>query len=224
MSKPLQIELDTLMQKLVEMASIAEEMISKACVAVHEFRSDVAAEVIAREHEIDEREVDVEEECLRILARWQPVAIDLRRTTAVLKINSDVERIADLAVNIAERGQCLASEPHFPIPAGIERMMHLAVAMVRSALDAFIKLDVATAKDVRLRDDEVDDLNRESIQELTELMRERPDMISAALHVFSVSRHIERIADHATNIAEDAIYLVEGRIARHRHDDSPITI
>lgn len=222
MSKPLQIELDALMQKLVEMASISEEMIAKACVAVHEFRSDLADEVIQREHEIDEREVEVEEECLRILARWQPVAIDLRRTAAVLKINSDVERIADLAVNIAERAQCLAREPHFPIPAAIERMMNASVLMVRRALDAFINLDLATAKDVRRQDDEVDDLNRVSIQELNELMRERPDMISAAMHVFSVSRHIERIADHATNIAEDAIYLIEGRIARHQHDDSPL--
>ena len=170
--------------------------------------------------DIDRREVEIEEECLKILALHQPVAVDLRRTAAIMKINNDLERIADLAVNIAERARCLTEHPEFTIPSGLEHMVQLANSMVRDALDAFVSLDVKAARDVCIRDEEVDACNREVIGELCQVMRQESDLVEAALHFFSAARHVERIADHATNIAEDVIYLVEGEIARHRSEDA----
>ncbi len=165
--------------------------------------------------EINVREVKIEEECLKILALHQPVAVDLRRTATVLKINTELERIADLAVNIAERTISLAEHPEFEMPAKLERMFVRASDMVHDALDAFVDQDVDAAREVCRRDDEVDEYNRQVIDDLLETMRTRSDLVEAALHFFSVCRHVERIGDCATNIAEDVIYLVEGEIARH---------
>lgn len=218
LSKHLERDLANVGRSLGSMSSIVEEMISLACRSVHEHRSDLTDEVFDRELIIDEREVEIEEECLKILALHQPVAVDLRRTAMLLKINSDLERIADLAVNVAERARSLAAEPDFPIPKEIGRMTSIAVAMVRQALDAYMRLDTSLAQAICKRDEELDELNRRSIQELLAMMRADPDRAEAAMHVFSVSRHIERIGDHATNIAEDVIYLVDGEIARHRID------
>ena len=181
-----------------------------------ERRRDLAEQVLAGDDEIDRREVGIEEECLKILALHQPVAVDLRRVAMVIKINSDLERIADLAHNIAERAQALASESDFPIPAKLKRMVEMATLMVHNALDSFVNLDAQAARRVCGLDDEVDRDNREIIEELYELMRSRPEMIAPAMHCFSASRHVERIADHATNIAEDVVYLVQGEIIRHR--------
>jgi phosphate transport system protein len=185
-----------------------------------ERRADIAAEVTASELEINVREVKIEEDCLKILALHQPVAVDLRRTATVLKINSELERIADLAVNIAERTISLAEFPEFKIPAKLERMFVRASEMVHEALDAFVDQDVESAREVCRRDDEVDEYNRRVIDDLLETMRTRSDLVEAALHFFSVCRHVERIADCATNIAEDVIYLVEGEIARHHFDNA----
>ncbi len=146
------------------------------------------------------------------------MAVDLRRTATVLKINSELERIADLAVNVAERTQSLADHPKFIIPETLQRMSKLSTAMVHDALDAFVNQDVQLARDVCRRDDQVDNYNREVIYELRDRMRASSDEIEPALHFFSAARQVERIADHATNIAEDVIYLVEGEIARHRDD------
>jgi len=165
--------------------------------------------------------VQIEEECLKILALHQPVAVDLRRTATVLKINSELERIADLAVNVAERTKALGSFPEFEIPPKLERMSLKATDMVHDALDAFVDLDVQASREVCRRDDEVDDLNRQVIDDLYETMQSRPHLVEPAMQMFSISRHVERIADCATNIAEDVIYLVEGEIARHHFEDSP---
>jgi phosphate transport system protein len=137
----------------------------------------------------------------------------------VLKINTELERIADLAVNIAERTISLAEHPEFSIPAKLERMFVRASDMVHEALDAFVDQDVDAAREVCRRDDEVDEYNRRVIDDLLETMRTRSDLVEAALHFFSVCRHVERIGDCATNIAEDVIYLVEGEIARHHFDN-----
>ena len=218
MSKHLERDLANVGRSLGSMSSIVEEMISLACRSVHEHRSDLTNDVFDRELIIDEREVEIEEECLKILALHQPVAIDLRRTVMLLKINSDLERIADLAVNVAERARSLAAEPDFPIPKEIGRMTTIAVSMVGQALDAHMKLDTTLARAICKRDEELDELNRRSIEELVQLIRLEPHRAEEAMNVFSVSRHIERIGDHATNIAEDVIYLVDGEIARHRID------
>ena len=215
MSKHLERDLEALEREILAQSSIVEEMIVKAFRALCDRRSDVANELIATEEDINDREVRIEEECLKILALHQPVAVDLRRTATVLKINGDLERIADLAVNIAERASSLAEYPDLPVPEKIEKMVGLATAMVRDALDAFVDLDADLARAVCLRDDDVDDLNRDVIHELYTVMQTKSDVVEAALHFFSASRQVERIADHATNIAEDVIYLVEGEIARH---------
>lgn len=222
MSKHLQRDLDLLERKVLAQSSLVEEMIRKACKAMHGMQPDLVNEVTSKEQLVNEQEVDIEETCLKILALHQPVAVDLRQTATVLKINSDLERIADLAVNIADRAQCLWQFPDFVVPEKFERMSQLAVLMVQEALDALVKQDVATAREVCQRDDDVDALNLEVIKEMRRLMRSQPDLIEAALYLFSASRHLERIADHATNIAEDVIYLVDGEIARHSTDMQPL--
>jgi phosphate transport system protein len=220
MSKHLERDLEALEREILAQSSRVEEMITKACRAIVDRRIDVATDVAAGESEIDVREVHIEEECLKILALHQPVAVDLRRTTAVLKINTELERIADLAANIAERTVSLADYPDFVVPAKLERMSIEATDMVHDALDAFVDQDVEAARDVCRRDDEIDSLNRQVIRELCDTMRQRSDMVEAALHFFSITRHVERIADCATNVAEDVIYLVEGEIARHHTEES----
>jgi phosphate transport system protein len=219
MSKHLERDLEALEREILDQSSRVEEMISKACQALLERRADLAHEVAAKELEINVREVKIEEECLKILALHQPVAVDLRRTATVLKINTELERIADLTGNIAERTISLAEHPEFEIPAKLERMFVRASDMVHDALDAFVDLDVEQAREVCRRDDEVDEFNRQVIDDLLETMRTRSDLVEAALHFFSVCRHVERIGDCATNIAEDVIYLVEGEIARHHFDN-----
>jgi phosphate transport system protein len=218
MTQHLQRDMESIHREILALSGIVEEAIERARRALLERRLDLAAEVIRQDEEIDRREVHLEEECLKILALHQPVAVDLRRIATVLKVNSDLERIADLAVNIAERAQALAEYPDFPMPARLERMIDLSMLMVRSALDAFVNMDAQAARRVCALDDEVDRYNREVINELHERVEAQPKLIRPALHLFSASRHAERIADHATNIAEDVIYLVEGEIARHRHD------
>jgi phosphate transport system protein len=215
MSKHLERDLEALEREILAQSSLVEEMIAKACRALTDRRADLSSEVVDSEEQIDQREVKIEEECLKILALHQPVAVDLRRTATVLKINTELERIADLAVNIAERTSSLADHLDFEIPDKLERMSVDATDMVHDALDAFVELDVDLARAICRRDEEIDSLNRQVIDELYEMMLARPAQIEAAMHVFSISRHVERIADCATNIAEDVLYLVEGEIARH---------
>lgn len=219
MTKHLQRDLDSLDQTILTQSSLVEVMINKACDGLRELRGDVAIEVMAQEPQVNAQEIRIEEECLKILALHQPVAVDLRRVATVMKINAELERIADLAVNIAERTQSLTQFPEYAIPSTLETMSKLATDMVRDALDAFVSQDVDAAKAVCLKDDEVDNYNRELIFELRHQMRKRSEVVEPALHFFSASRQIERIADHATNIAEDVIYLVDGEITRHQ--DSP---
>lgn len=222
MSIHLQRDLQSLQQHVLAQSSVVEDMIRKACRAIRGLRPQLVAEIMAHEHLVDEREVRIEEDCLKILALHQPVAVDLRRTATVMKINNDLERIADLAVNIAERAQDLSPFPEFVVPEAFDRMAYLTVTMVQEALNALVKLDVEAARKVCLRDEEVDALNRGVIGEMRTVMRTHPELIEAALNLFSASRHVERIADHATNIAEDVIYLVNGEIARHKHGLHPI--
>ncbi|MCH2211351.1 MAG: phosphate signaling complex protein PhoU [Fuerstiella sp.] len=218
MALHLQRDLESLERQVLAQSSLVEEMINKASRAIRGIRPELVSQIMDREQLVDENEVRIEEDCLKILALHQPVAKDLRRTATILKINNDLERMADLAVNIAERAQLLSQHSGFGVPEALDRMAQLTVTMVKRALDALVRLDVDIAREVCLSDDEVDSLNREVIFEMQDVMRTQPDFIEAALSLFSASRHIERIADHATNIAEDVIYLVDGEIARHKHD------
>lgn len=218
MSKHLERDLESLEQALLAQSAIVEEMIRIACRGLCDRRVGVSEELQQREPQINHREVQIEEECLKILALHQPVAVDLRRVATVLKVNGDLERIADLAVNIGERNDALLAWPYLELPDMLEKMSDSAIEMVRDVLDAFVDSDVERARRVRRRDDDVDRLNRLVIDEVYRLVESDSASIEPALHLFSASRHIERIADHATNIAEDVIYLVEGEIARHRPD------
>lgn len=216
MSKHLQRDLDSLQRDLLTMAGAVEEAIHKAIRALQERQPSLARQVIEGDNQIDEEENHVEEECLKILALHQPVAGDLRRIAAALKINGELERMADLAEDIAERALHLAQLPSVPSPPKFQRMTDLTTAMVRQSLDAFVNLDVRLARAVCRLDDEIDRYNEELIAELVHLMRCAPVMVEPALSYFSATRHLERIADHATYIAEDVVYLVEGEIVRHR--------
>lgn len=216
MSKHLQRDLDQLQRDILDMGGNVEEAVTRAVRAVLERDASLADEVIDGDTPIDLQENQVEEECLKILALHQPVATDLRRITAIILINTDLERMADLAVEMAERAVQLARPPLIPIPESLPIMTDLVTAMVRQSLDAFVHLDATNARRVVRLDDEVDRHNAEIIDNLIEVMQKTPEFVAAGLNLFSVVRHLERIADHATNIAEDVVYLVEGEIIRHR--------
>jgi phosphate transport system protein len=213
--KHLERDLEKLQHDMLSLATSVEEAIHKAIRALQERDSAAAYEVISGDNVIDQDENRIEEECLKILALHQPVAIDLRRTAAALKINMELERMADLAEGIAQRALHLARLPSVPVPVTLQHMADLTATMVKHSLDSFVHLDATQAREVCRLDDEVDRCNNDIIDELMGLMRTSPDMVEAGLSLFSTTRHLERIADHATNIAEDAVYLVEGTIIRH---------
>ncbi|HTI51653.1 MAG TPA: phosphate signaling complex protein PhoU [Planctomycetaceae bacterium] len=216
MSIHLTRDLETLHQHIMSMCAVVEEVVHKAVDELGRPDVVVSQQLVDRDDEVDRWDVRIEEECLKILALHQPVANNLRRVTAVLKIAWELERVADVAVNIAERAAGLAGGPEIHVPEKLHHMAHLALDMLRLSLDAFVAQDSRLARDVCRQDDIVDSLNREIIDELLVIMKRSPDLVEPAMQLFSASRHIERVADHATNIAEDVVYLVEGEIIRHR--------
>lgn len=216
MSRHLHQDLEEAYHRLLELSGQVEQMIDMAVNSLTKRQRELADQVIGMDAEIDRREVRIEEECLKMLALHQPVAGDLRRITTMMKINNDIERMADLACNIAERAHSLAPNPDFPIPELIKEMVSLTIGMVRDGLDAFVNLDIDLAYQVVRRDDRVDAMNVTVIEKISQLMESKPEWVSPGLHCFSAARHLERIADHATNVAEDVVYMVNGVIVRHR--------
>lgn len=216
MSKHLHRDLDNLQRDLLALASLVEGSVHKAIQALQRRDGKLAREVIDGDGQIDREENHVDEECLKILALHQPVAVDLRRIASAMMISTDLERIADLAEEIAERALYLATQAHLAIPERLQRMTDLTTMMVRQSLDAFVNLNATEAKQVMRMDDEVDRYNNEIIQDVVQMMKKSPDLIEPGLSLFSAVRHLERIADHATNIAEDVLYLIDGEIVRHR--------
>lgn len=219
MSKHLERDIHLLHQKLMHLFGIVEKMIDNAVRALCEKRIELAQEVIETDALVNTTEVEIEEDCLKILALHQPFAGDLRRIATVMKINVELERMADLSCNIAERAECMHQHQFFPMPDDLPSMVTEAKKMIRIALDSFVESDADLARHVISLDAEVDRYNLEIIGELKELMRRDPSLVEPALHCFSASRHIERVADLAENIAEDVIYLVDGDIVRHQHND-----
>ena len=209
-------EIDTLKKKILTVGAVVEERIAQAITAVVKHDAALAQQVAEGDDEIDEMEVEVEEDCLKILALYQPVAIDLRFVIAVLKMNNDLERMADTAVNIARRAEYLAQYPLVNLPPSLEEMTQKVQAMVKQSLDALVQGDTALARKVCVADREVDYLNRDMHVRIQQEIREHPDQVERLIHTLSVSRHLERIGDLATNVAEDVIYTVEGEIVRHR--------
>lgn len=210
-------DLDHLHHRVLTMCARVEEMIHTAVDSLHHPNFELASQLVKQDDVIDDLDVQIEEECLKLLALHQPVAIDLRRVTTVMKISAELERVADLSVNIAERALGIVSCAEITVPDNLKDMSRQALDMLHRGIDAYVNLDVRLAREVCLADDQVDQLNREIIAELSEMMKRHPELIDPALHLFSASRQIERIADHATNIAEDVMYLVQGEIIRHRN-------
>jgi phosphate transport system protein len=215
MVKHLERDLENLQGDIRILAQEVETAVQKATEALRMRDIRLAQEVIAGDNDIDEGENRIEEECLRLLALHQPVASDLRRVVTAMMISTDLERMGDLAEDIAGRAIALADGPTLAVPDKLQRMADLTAIMVRQSLEAFFRLDTHLARTLGRLDDDVDRYNAEIISELVETMRDDPALVEPGLSLFSATRHLERIADHATNIAEDVIYLVEGEIVRH---------
>jgi phosphate transport system protein len=215
-AKHLQREVEHLKKMVLSLGAKVEERVREATIAIDERDARLARKVIDTDPEIDSMEVDIEEECLKILALHQPVAIDLRFIVAVLKINNDLERIADLAVNIAERAAFLATQPKLDISFRLRPMAQSAKEMLRKSLDALVNLSEESAVQVIEADNEVDKMNRDMYMLVQEGIRRNPGEMESMIHMLSASRHLERIGDHATNIAEDVIYMISGEVVRHK--------
>jgi phosphate transport system protein len=208
--------MEHLKKQVLSLCAMVEEHVEMAVRALVERDADLAHTVEQRDAEVDRREVEVEEECLKALALHQPVAIDLRFVVAVLKMNNDLERVGDLAVNIARKAAAVAGQPAMELPFDLSAMWEKTRSMLRDSIDALINRDAALAHNVCARDDAVDQAKHQIRLSAEEMMKARPERISVMLSLLAVSRNLERIADHATNIAEDVVYMVEGHIMRHR--------
>lgn len=219
MSAHLHNELDKLKKRVLSLSALVEDTVFRAVRSLRDRDAALAQTVVEGDGQIDEREVDIEEECQKILALHQPVANDLRFIITVLKINVELERIGDISVNIAERVLFLVSEAEIDIPFDFPRMAQKAREMLHKSLDALITLDLRLAQEVIAADDEIDAINRQMYGQVEEGIRRNPERVDSLIHLLGVSRLIERIGDHASNIAEEVVYLIEGRIIRHRTEE-----
>ena len=208
-------ELQSLKEKLLRMAAAVEDALSLSIEALKDQKEDAAREVLKNEEKINLLDIEVDETCMRLLALRQPMAGDLRFITSAMKISSDLERMGDLAVNVAELALELARLPLLKPLIDIPRMARMAQEMVRDSITAFLNRDDALARDVCLRDDEVDALDDQIFRELLTFMMEDAHSVQRAVALILVSRNLERIADHATNIGEDVIYMVKGKTIKH---------
>ncbi len=223
MERPFDEELKSLKQKLLEMGARAEEQIALAVRGLKQREEKMACQVLDREEAINLLDIELDEMCMRLLALRQPMATDLRFITSAMKISSDLERIGDLAVNIAERTIDLLKQPELKPLIDIPRMAQMAQEMVRDAINAFVNRDDKLAREVCERDDRVDELNGQVFRELLTYMMQDPGTISVAVDLILVGRHLERIADHATNIGEDVIYMVRGKTIKHHIEEGRAT-
>jgi phosphate transport system protein len=218
MTKHIERQIESLKERILRLGTLVEEAISKSITALINRDTSLAQRVIVNDSEIDAMEVEVEEECLKMLALYQPVAADLRFVVAVLKINNDLERMGDLARNIAKRVTQLEGGDPYDLPPEIRTMATQAQEMVRQCLDAVVKRDPTLARQVREEDDIVDEARQRIQRRVLQGIKDQPENVENLLRINSVSKHIERIADMATNIAEDVVYMVEGDIVRHRSE------
>ena len=219
MERHFETEMQALKNRLLSMGAMVEERVQHAVLALMERNSATAERIIAGDEEVNELQIEVDDRCLKLLALQQPMASDLRLITAAMKINADLERIGDQAVNIAENSlKLMANAPLKPI-IDLPRMAEIAEGMTRDSLDAFVRKDATLARAVLARDDEVDQLKDHIFRVLLTYMMADPGTIERALSLILVSRNLERIADHATNIAEDVIFVVEAKDVRHHHEE-----
>lgn len=215
MSPHLRREIERLKKGILSLSALVEESVERAARSIVERDLELANEVIEGDREIDEMEVSMEEDCLKALALHQPVAIDLRFIISVLKINNDLERMGDLAVNVAERTEKIVESGGVEIPFDLEEMAQKTRRMVSDALDSLVQMDSGLAREVCRNDDEVDALNAQMFQNIQSAIQQNPSSLQGYVQLMSAGRQLERIADHATNISEDVIYMIEGDIVRH---------
>lgn len=215
----LRTEIDRLKKNILTLSAVVEEAVQKAMIATERRDPVMAQSVIQGDKRVDVLEVELEEECLKILALHQPVAMDLRFIIAVLKINNDLERIGDLAVNIAERAVFLADHKDVSPPPTLSDLADRVQNMLHKSLDALVNTDTALAREVLRTDDEVDAIHRGMYGRVQKRAQENPSEVAGLFQWLSVSRYLERIADQATNIAEDVIYMMEGEIIRHNRGE-----
>ena len=208
-------EIEFIKRRILSLSALVEEQVCMSVEALLRRDEELAELVCQRDERIDQLEVEVEEECLKVLALHQPVAVDLRFLVAVLKINSDLERIGDLAVNVAKKASRFAEGPPVPIPFEIDRMWRLTESMLRDSIKSLINIDSALAASICIRDDEVDDIKKDCRRLTVELINNGEGDPETLLTLMAAVRNLERIADHATNIAEDVIYMIDGKIMRH---------
>jgi len=215
MTKHFRKELENIKKRILALGALVEDRVRLAAQAVDQIDAEIAQRIIKADYEVDEMEVDIEEECLKVLALHQPVAVDLRFIIAVIKINNDLERIGDQAVNIAQRVEVIAKRPKPPFIFDYAEMGQKAQRMLKMSLDALVNLDVDIAYKVITMDDEVDQIKKDAYDKIKQAIQDLPERVGYYINLLLISRHLERLADHATNIAEEVIYLVEGEIYRH---------
>ena len=221
MSLHLQRDLDELKRDVLHLGSLVETALGNASFVLRDRRVKLAQAVYAGESEINEKEVQIEESCLKILALHQPVAIDLRFIVVVLKVNNDLERIGDLAENLTARAVYLAEREPMPEPMATINAMFVTIrSMLKDSLDSLVKLDVDLARKVIEQDDGVDQINRQMYEDFRQMMAKDASMIEQATSWLSCSRYLERIADLATNISEDVVFMVEGEVVRHQTQET----
>ncbi len=216
MPKRLQKDIEKIKKMVLSVGAMVEERLRMSIKAIETWDAGLAEDIIRRDYEIDELEIEVEEECLKILALHQPVAVDLRFLIATIKINSELERIGDEAVNIANRVRNISKRRKLDLSFDFTIMAEKAATMLRLSLDALVNLDQDLAFKVLTLDDEVDLMHREIYDRIKEAMSQNPDYVGYLINLYTTSRHLERVGDHSTNIAEEVIYLIEGEIIRHR--------
>jgi len=215
MSQHLQTAIKNIENNLLTLMEYTETTVEMAVSAVKKRDEIIAKDVLTSDDQIDNMEVEIEEECLQVMALHQPVASDLRFLITVLKVNNDLERIGDLSVNISERALTIIGRDNLEAPFDFSEMADKTKEMLKKAIDSLIKRDVDLAKEVCQSDDIVDQMNREMYKDVRKAIMENPEQVDYYLQYLSISRHLERIADYTTNIAEDVIYMVNGEIVRH---------
>jgi len=214
MTVRLQKAIDKIKKEILMLGAMVEDRFKKAVYAIKTEDLELAQQIMDTDFEVDEREIEVEEECLKILALHQPVATDLRFLVAVIKINNDLERIADYASNIARRLKTSSDDPN-KFKYDYTPMGNKAAQMLKMSLDALVRMDVDMAYEVREMDEQVNLMRNDAYDTMKKNIQEHAEMASEIINMYLISRHIERIGDHTTNIAEEVIYLIEGEIIRH---------
>lgn len=215
MTKQFRKELEMIKKRILSLGAMVEHRVRMAIEAIQGKDARLAEEIIKLDYEIDETEVELEEECLKVLALHQPVAVDLRFIIASIKINNDLERIGDQAVNIAQRVGTLSKYRDTDFHFDYNPMSEKVAFMLKKSLDALVNMDIDLAFKIVTMDDEVDAIQKDAYKQVREAIRKKPEDVTPLINLFLISRHLERMADHATNIAEEVIYLIEGEIVRH---------